>query len=339
MSIEINNNIKFVNIEKELAGDVDVTSILNCCRVLNSTELKLIFLFENILKIDRANIYRLLSVDSSSVDLLISKTGQILTEKSSSIGLENPDSEIDVLTDLFFDLFNKTKYSSVIEQDFKKSFILKIIDFFKSIIETHFTKKHIIHALLAYFYFNLSRQDTVISNEGKIISLREQDRSKWDKDLIKKGLFHLGKSADGKNVTIYHLESAVEAIHCLAKSYVQTDWYKIVSLYDKYLSVNESPYVEIQKASVISIINGAKAGIEHINNIRNINQLIDNPILYSTLGNLNLQIHNYNKALTNYEKAYKYSDLDVDRKFYYEKIKICRQRLNMMSRYQFQNYF
>ena len=267
MSIETKNNIKFVNIEKKPTSDMDVTYILNCCRILSSTELKLAFLFENIFKIDRANMCRLLTVDKSTVAVLVIQTEQILHKESSSLDLvnyESSENETEALVDLFFEIFNKMNYSTVIEQVFKKSFILKIIRFFNHFTEIRCSNKNMIHALLAYLYFNLSRLDTMFSNEGNLISLREQDRSKWDKDLIKKGLFHLGKSADGKNVTIYHLESAIAAIHCMSKSYIQTDWYKILSLYDKYLSIIESPHVEIQKASVISKIRGAKEGIEHI---------------------------------------------------------------------------
>jgi RNA polymerase sigma-70 factor (ECF subfamily) len=342
MSIKINDNLEYVNIEKKLTGSMDVTYILNCCRVLGSSELKLTFLFSNILKIDRANAAKLLSAGSDAAAVLVSKMQEILFYELSILdleNLENTDSEISVLTDLFFELFNKINYSSDLEQGFKKSFVLKIISFFKLIIEAHSTNKHAVHALLAYLYFNLSRQDTIFSDEGKIISLREQDRSKWDTESIKKGLFHLGKSADGKNVTIYHLESAIAAIHCLAKSYKQTDWYKILFVYDKYLSIKQSPYVELQKATVISKIKGARQGLEIIKSIRNLNQLIDNPLLYSTLGNLNLQIHNYHQALINYEKAFEYSDIDVDKKFYGGKVKICRQRLNMISRYQYHNSF
>ena len=123
---------------------------------------------------------------------------------------------------------NKINYSCDIEQGVKKLFILKAVRLFELFAEIRFVNKHVIHAFLAYLYFNLSRQDTIFSKEGEIISLREQDRSKWDVELINKGLFHLGKSADGKNVTIYHLESAISAVHCLAKSYKQTDcnnWY------------------------------------------------------------------------------------------------------------------
>ena len=342
MSIEIKNNLEFASFEKKLTGNIDVTYILNCCRVLSSAELKLAFLFEYIFKIDTANISKLLSVDKSTVPIVLGKTKQILSVEISFLdleNLENLDNEIGVLTDLFYDLFNKINYSCDIEQGVKKFFILKTVRLFELFAEVRFVKKHAIHAFLAYLYFNLSRQDTIFSKEGQIISLREQDRSKWDVELIDKGLFHLEKSADGENVTIYHLESAILAVHCLAKSYRQTDWNKILSLYNNYLSINESPYVKLQKAAVISKIRGAREAIESIKSIRNLNQLIDNHLLYSTLGNLNLQIHNYNQALTNYEKAYEYSNIDIDKEFYGEKVKICRQRLKMISRYQFHNSF
>lgn len=336
------NELAVSSLEKKLLNDKNATNILNCCKVLGSNELKLAFLFEYIFNIDTANISKLLSVDKSAMPIVLGKTKEILSVEISFLDIENLknlDNEIGVLTELFYDLFNKINYSCDIEQGVKKFFILKTVRLFEQFAEVRFVNKHVIHAFLAYLYFNLSRQDTIFSKEGEIISLREQDRSKWDVELIKKGLFHLSKSADGKNVTIYHLESAISAVHCLAKSYKQTDWNKILSLYNNYLSINESPYVELQRAGVISKVRGAREGIESIKSIRNLNELIDNHLLYSTLGNLNLQIHNYNQALKNYEKAYEYSDIDIDKEFYGEKVKICRQRLKMISRYQFHNSF
>ncbi len=253
--------------------------------------------------------------------------------------MSNTESEIIKLADMFFKLLNKINYSAAINKSLKKSFISKVIGLFKLFNKSHYSTKQTIHAFIAYLYFNLSRQETIFSAGKKLVSLREQDRSKWDQDLINEGLFQLGQSADGKNVTIYHLESAVAAIHCLAKSYKETDWNKIVSVYDKYLSVNESPHVEVQRAAVISKIKGAKQGIDEIMNISDLETLEYNPLLYSTLGNLHLQIHNYSTALQNYEKAYALADIEVDKNFYHQKVQICRQRLKMIENYHFYNSF
>lgn len=325
--------------EENIPESTEVSYILECCSELDSKGHKFVFLAEHVLDINRDEVASLLAVDLNTIDTLINKKNEILQTCSYTTDLFKTQNEIINLADLFFELLNKINYSEAINKNLKKSFIFKVIGLFKLFIESGYSNKQTIHAFISYLYFNLSRQDTIFSAERKLISLREQDRSKWDVQLINKGIYHLEESADGNNVTIYHLESAVAAIHCLSKSYRQTDWNKIVSVYDKYLSVNESPYVELQRASVISKIKGPRQGIEEIMNIGDMKSLEDSPLLYSTLGNLHLQIHNYSTALENYEKAYAYAEIEVDKNFYHQKVQICRQRLKMIENYHFYNSF
>ncbi|NIX14443.1 MAG: hypothetical protein GWN11_00805 [Candidatus Dadabacteria bacterium] len=325
--------------EKNIPESTEVSYLLECCSDLDSKELKFVFLAEHVLEISRDEAANLLDSGLHTIETLINKKNEILKDCSYTSDLIKTESEIINLADLFFELVNKINYSKAINKSLKKRFIYKVIGLFKLLNESGKSNKQTIHAFISYLYFNLSRQDTIFSADRKLISLREQDRSKWDEQLINKGIYHLEKSADGSNVTIYHLESAVAAIHCLSKSYRQTDWNKIVSVYDKYLSVNDSPYVELQRASVISKIKGARQGIEEIMNISDKKSLEDNPLLYSTLGNLHLQIHNYSTALENYEKAFAYAEIEVDKKFYHQKVQICRQRLKMIEDYHFYNSF
>ena len=84
------------------------------------------------------------------------------------------------------------------------------------------------HALLALMLLQAARFPTRIDGEGKLLLLRDQDRSKWDRVKIMQGLHHLGLSAGGKELTSYHVQARIAACHTMAPSYEETDWETIL---------------------------------------------------------------------------------------------------------------
>ncbi len=189
------------------------------------------------------------------------------------------------------------------------------------------------HALLAWMLFSASRLNAMQDERGSVLTLQEQDRSIWNTKMIEKGLVHLHESANGEEVTIIHLEAGVSAIHSLASDYRSTNWNRIVSLYDNYLAYNNCPSVELEKAIAISKQKGPTEGINAINSIQRKENLDSDDLLYSTLGNLNFQLHKYETAISNFRHAIDLSDESFDRSFYSKKIKICQQRINMSKKY------
>ncbi|MEO6941025.1 MAG: sigma-70 family RNA polymerase sigma factor [Candidatus Kapaibacterium sp.] len=117
-------------------------------------------------------------------------------------------------------------------------------------------ERPMMHALVAIMYFQLARFDTRTTPGGDVIPVREQDRSRWDADMIAKGFAHLAKSAAGETITEYHLEAGILGCHCKAATYDETSWEEIVSLYDILITINDSELVHqarefaVQEASL-----------------------------------------------------------------------------------------
>jgi predicted RNA polymerase sigma factor len=194
-------------------------------------------------------------------------------------------------------------------------------------------------ALLSFMLFEASRLPARFDEERGLLDLQEQDRSLWDKKMVKKGLYHLDISANSDNVSEYHLRAGISACHAIADSYEKTDWGKILSLYENYLKLNYDPKLSLERAMVFSTIYGAREGINQIKRIPRSKQLESNHRLYSTLGNLYLQLNNYKEALENYKSAMKHAITKDDQSFYRERIEICQNRIKMTRRYRHQNSF
>src|SRR5262249_3687207 len=79
-------------------------------------------------------------------------------------------------------------------------------------------------ALLALMLFPAARLESRLDQRGSVLLLEEQDRSKWDQQLIRRAQAFLARSAEGTIISAFHLEAAIASHHCRARSYAETDW-------------------------------------------------------------------------------------------------------------------
>jgi RNA polymerase sigma-70 factor (ECF subfamily) len=114
------------------------------------------------------------------------------------------------------------------------------------------------HALLALMLLNAARIPARVDDDGNLLRLQEQDRTRWDQPMIAHGLFHFAQSAAGEEITEYHLQAGIAACHCAAKDYESTDWSQILSLYDRLVESDASPVIALNRAIVIANIRGAR---------------------------------------------------------------------------------
>src|SRR5438093_3515200 len=93
------------------------------------------------------------------------------------------------------------------------------------------------HALLALMLLDAARLPARVDTEGNILRLKEQDRSVWTKAMIARGMVHLAQSADGDDLSAYHLQAGIAACHCAARDYESTNWPRILELYDRLMQI------------------------------------------------------------------------------------------------------
>lgn len=188
-------------------------------------------------------------------------------------------------------------------------------------------------AYLSYMLLCGSRLRSIVDKNGNVLKLLEQERELWDREMIVKGIDYLYKSASGKNVSKIHLMAGVEAIHATSPDYGSTNWDQIVSLYQNYLNLQDCPKTELEMAFALSKTEGPKSAIEAIKRIKD-KESIENITLYGvTLGNLYLQIHKYETALSYFKRGLKTAERSSEKTYINSKIHICQQRIRMSKRY------
>ncbi len=123
------------------------------------------------------------------------------------------------------------------------------------------------HALLALLHLHAARLPARMADDGSLLILAAQDRTRWDRTQIQRGLAHLEKSAAGPNLTRWHLEAGIAAAHALAPSYERTDWPHILDLYDALVALDPSPVAALNRAVALAQVRGAAAALETLERI------------------------------------------------------------------------
>jgi RNA polymerase sigma-70 factor, ECF subfamily len=133
-----------------------------------------------------------------------------------------------------------------------------------------------VHGLVALMEIQASRSRARVSPSGEPILLLDQDRGRWDYVLIGRGLAALQRAEelDGR-LGPYALQAAIAACHARARTPEDTDWMRIVALYDALAELSPSPVVELNRAVALGMAFGPAAGLELVD------QLVDEPALES----------------------------------------------------------
>ncbi len=112
------------------------------------------------------------------------------------------------------------------------------------------------HGLLALLLLADSRRGARTDGGGGVVLLADQDRARWNRDLIAEGLVELGRAAFGPAPGAYTIEASIQAEHAVAPDVAGTDWPRIVHLYDMLLERRPSPATELQRAIAVAEVEG-----------------------------------------------------------------------------------
>lgn len=124
-----------------------------------------------------------------------------------------------------------------------------------------------VKGLLALMLLHESRRQSRVSNSGEIILLEDQDRSRWDAQMISEGKDLVEQALRSRRFGAYTLQAAISATHADAPSAAQTDWNQIVVLYSVLGRIDPSPVVELNRAVAVAMRDGPEQGLVIIDRI------------------------------------------------------------------------
>jgi RNA polymerase sigma-70 factor (ECF subfamily) len=116
--------------------------------------------------------------------------------------------------------------------------------------------------LLALVLLQDSRREARVNYQGELVTLEEQDRSRWDAAEIAEGVRLVQEALSLRRVGSYQLQAAIAAVHAEAKHADDTDWRQIVALYGELMRITSSPVVALNYAAAVAMSEGADRGLD-----------------------------------------------------------------------------
>lgn len=161
-----------------------------------------------------------------------------------------------------------------------------------------------VHGLVALMELQASRLRARLGPSGEPILLLDQDRSRWDGLLLHRGLAALARAQGLKQpLGPYTLQAAIAACHARARTAAETDWPRIVALYDALVELTGSPVVELNRAVAVSMAYGPEAGLALVDGLLDEPSLASYHLLPSVRGDLLAKLGRDDEACEAFEWA------------------------------------
>jgi RNA polymerase sigma factor (sigma-70 family) len=181
-----------------------------------------------------------------------------------------------------------------------------------------------VHGLVALMEIQASRSKARVGPSGEPILLRHQDRAQWDQLLIRRGLAALQRAEQlGGALGPYGIQAAIAACHAQAITAEDTDWTRIVALYDALAQLMPSPVVALNRAVAVAMAFGPQAGLELVDALRAEPSLKNYHLLPSVRGDLLAKLDRFEEARAEFEIAASFTRNSRERNLLLERARAC----------------
>jgi len=181
-----------------------------------------------------------------------------------------------------------------------------------------------VHGLVALMEIQASRLRARLGPSGEPVLLLDQNRARWDRLLIRRGLAALDRAEKlGGTLGPYALQAAIAACHARAGTPAETDWSRIAALYDALAQLTPSPVVELNRAVALAMAFGPAAGLELVDELTSEPSLKTYYLLPSVRGDLLVKLDRFDEARVEFERAASLTRNASERKLLLERAAAC----------------
>lgn len=280
--------------------DSQLRMIFACCHPSLDAEDQIALTLKTVSGFGTAEIARALVTNEAVIQKRLYRARQFL--RDNNIQLEIPsgpelDRRLSTVYTILYLVFNEGYNSLKADELIRKDLCAEAMRLCLLLNNHKHTNQPAGAALLSLMCFHAARFESRLDETDSIILLGRQDRSKWNRELIMRGYQYLNQSSQGNQLTVYHIESAIAGEHCLTPSFEQTNWMRVLQLYDLLLERNPSPIVHLNRAVVLSQLGYHADAIREVLQIPSIGKLLSTQHIYpAVLAELYLQAGDHQQA-------------------------------------------
>lgn len=323
--------IELFFLDTEIA-DSQLRMIFACCSPLLKEEDQVALTLKTVSGFSAAEIARALMVNEAVIQKRLFRARKLLQENHAElqipVGAElsaRLGTVYTVLYLLFNEGYNSQKADELIRKDLCAEAMRLCL-----LLSQHKAGNHPpTFALLSLMCFHAARFESRLNADQEIVLLQYQDRSTWSKELINRGYYYLNQSSAGDQLTIYHIESAIAAEHCIAPAFEDTNWLRLLDLYSILLEHKSTPLVQLNRAIVLAQLQQVKKAVEEVLHIDNIATLLSTQYIFSAvLGDLYYRLHDNAHAIGHLRVALELTNSTAEKKLIGDKLNMIERGLN-----------
>jgi RNA polymerase sigma-70 factor (ECF subfamily) len=200
-------------------------------------------------------------------------------------------------------LFSEGYHGSHPERSIREELCEEALRLGSLLAESPSTATPATYALLGMMCLHAARLPARIDDAGSLVLLEAQDRSRWSRPLIERGCEFLGRSSSGHELTPYHLEAAIAALHAQARTFSETDWPGILKLYTLLFGLRPTPIVALNRAIALGRVEGPDPALRELDRLRDGGRLKEYVFLEAAAADLHLLAGRKREARTHLQRA------------------------------------
>lgn len=311
-----------VHLETELKDDL-LRMMFACCRPEINDEYQIVLVLKILCGFSNQEIALALfkSEDAVAKAYLRSKDKLKETEFLAKVPTGHElNNRLENLLRIIYLLFNEGYKASHGQSLIRKELCFEAIRLTSHILDHTSLPSHHANSLMALMHFQASRFESRISGEGALLTLEEQDRGKWDRELIAKGLRHLDKAAEANVISEYYLQAGIAAIHCFARDFESTSWNNILRLYDLLLKINPSKIIALNRVVASVRVNSPEIAFTELEELKD-DKLESFYIYHAIRADIFNKLKQPGKAREAYLKASSLADNELEKNYLNNKAK------------------
>ena len=169
--------------------------------------------------------------------------------------------------------------------------------------------------LLALMLMHDARRDARLDELGDLVTLEDQDRTRWDSDQIAEATMILHKAMQQSRPGPYQIQAAIVACHATARDAAATDWIQIAALYERLADATPSPVIELNRAVAVAMAYGPAAGLVIVESVAATETLSGYHLLPAVRADLLRRLHRSEEAARYYGEALSLATTESERRF------------------------
>ncbi len=192
--------------------------------------------------------------------------------------------------------------------------------------EDEHTARPEVHALLALMLLSGARLPARVDALGDVLTLAEQDRSRWDTRWMAHGFEQFRRSIGGERLTPWHVEARIASLHAVAPDYASTDWHAILAAYDQLVAIADTPVVRLNRAVALAKVAGPRAGLAELAALDGAPELGRYGLVAAVAAHLHWQLGEHGAALERFQRALTLACTGPEARLLARRRDACRER-------------